>query len=95
MQGEESLQSLRREEIRADLPTCRPSRRFELWNALPIGEGVFFCIKSIEGIETNPVLRYSPLMDEKPRRLPLLLTWMSARLLLLTVFFVMLSEVFI
>lgn len=34
-------------------------------------------------------------MDEKPRRLPLLLTGMSARLLLLTVFFVMLSEVFI
>ena len=61
----------------------------------PIGEGVFFCIKSIKGIETNPVLRYSPHMDEKPRRLPLLLTGMSARLLLLTVFFVMLSEVFI
>ena len=34
-------------------------------------------------------------MDEKPRRLRLLLTGMSARLLLLTVFFVMLSEVFI
>jgi signal transduction histidine kinase len=34
-------------------------------------------------------------MDEKPRRLPMLLTGMSARLLLLTVFFVMLSEVFI
>jgi hypothetical protein len=34
-------------------------------------------------------------MDEKPKRLPMLLTGMSARLLLLTVFFVMLSEVFI
>ena len=34
-------------------------------------------------------------MDEKPKRLPMLLTEMSARLLLLTVFFVMLSEVFI
>lgn len=34
-------------------------------------------------------------MDEKPRRLPLLLTGLSARLLFLTVFFVMLSEVFI
>ena len=34
-------------------------------------------------------------MDEKRRRLPLLLTGMSARLLLLTIFFVMLSEVFI
>ena len=34
-------------------------------------------------------------MDEPQRRLPLLLTGLSARLLLLTVFFVMLSEVFI
>jgi hypothetical protein len=34
-------------------------------------------------------------MDEKSKRLPMLLTEMSARLLLLTVFFVMLSEVFI
>lgn len=34
-------------------------------------------------------------MDETRRRLPLLLTGLSARLLLLTVFFVMLSEVFI
>ena len=34
-------------------------------------------------------------MDDKPRRMPLLLTGLSARLLFLTVFFVMLSEVFI
>lgn len=34
-------------------------------------------------------------MDERPKRLPMLLTGLSARLLLLTVFFVMLSEVFI
>ena len=34
-------------------------------------------------------------MDQPPKRLKMLLTGLSARLLLLTVFFVMLSEVFI
>lgn len=46
-------------------------------------------------IPLRPALTYTPAMDEKPRRMPLLLTGLSARLLFLTVFFVMLSEVFI
>ena len=61
-------------------------------NALPDREGVFFYIKWIEPLRPA---RYNRSMDEKPRRLPILLTGMSARLLCLTIFFVMLSEVFI
>lgn len=52
-------------------------------------------VNFIKEIEPATRVRYSPNIDEKPRRLPLLLTGMSARLLLLTMFFVMLSEVFI
>ena len=58
----------------------------------PSGEGVFFWIRGIEGI---PPVRYSFAMEESRRRLPYYLTGLSARLLLLTIFFVMLSEVFI
>lgn len=61
-------------------------------NALPSGRA-FSCISRAWSLPESFAIVLP--MDEKPKHLPMLLTGMSARLLLLTVFFVMLSEVFI
>lgn len=92
LRGEESLRGQEKDVIR---PFPDDSSK-----PLPSGGGFFLGIPPRSVPDSAPIPLFSPMsytsaMDEKPRRLPLLVTGLSARLLFLTVFFVMLSEVFI